>query len=98
MVFLIEQILADRDFIGNNTAEENFTEPGIIEPVFKEQNFSSINSVFSQDAAAICERILDLESRIDASLEIESLLHGFEGGYIPPGPSGLIMRGKGTDQ
>ena len=72
--FLIEQILADRDFIGNNTAEENFTEPGIIEPVFKEQNFSSINSVFSQDAAAICERILDLESRIDASLEIESLL------------------------
>lgn len=92
--FLIEHVLADRGFVGDNTEEENFTEPGITEPFFKEQNFSSINSVFSQDAAAICERILDLESRIDASLEIESLLHGFEGGYIPPGPSGLIMRGK----
>jgi cobaltochelatase CobN len=93
---LTEQILADQSPTEQNIAEGSFTEPGIIEPDFKEQVFAgqNINPVFSQDAAAICERILDLESRIDASLEIESLLHGFEGGYIPPGPSGLIMRGK----
>ncbi|HAV42442.1 TPA: cobalt chelatase [bacterium] len=40
------------------------------------------------------ERILDLNRRIDESCEIEALLHGFEGGYIPPGPSGLITHGR----
>ena len=39
-------------------------------------------------------RIRDLDRRIGASLEIESLLHGFNGGYIPSGPSGLITRGR----
>ena len=38
--------------------------------------------------------VLDLAARIDASDEIGSLLSGFAGGYIPPGPSGLITRGK----
>lgn len=40
------------------------------------------------------ERIVDLNRRIDESQEIEALLHGFDGGYIPPGPSGLINRGR----
>lgn len=40
------------------------------------------------------ERIADLNERIDASTEIDSLLHGFSGGYIKPGPSGLITRGR----
>jgi len=44
--------------------------------------------------AEIGERIADLNTRIDASKEIEALLHGFEGGYIPAGPSGLITRGR----
>lgn len=39
-------------------------------------------------------RITDLSRRIEASTEIESLLHGFSGGYIQPGPSGLITRGR----
>lgn len=38
--------------------------------------------------------VLDLAARIDASDEIGSLLSGCAGGYIPPGPSGLITRGK----
>ncbi len=40
------------------------------------------------------ERILDIDRRIGESLEIESLLRGFDGGFIPPGPSGLIARGR----
>jgi len=44
--------------------------------------------------AEVVERIADLNNRITASKEIESLLHGFEGGYIPAGPSGLITRGR----
>lgn len=40
------------------------------------------------------ERIDDLNLRIDASREIDALQHGFEGGYLPSGPSGLITRGR----
>ncbi len=39
-------------------------------------------------------RILDITSRIRESDEIKSLLNGFSGHYIPPGPSGLITRGR----
>lgn len=40
------------------------------------------------------KEILELNRRIDESKEIESLLNGFQGGYIPAGPSGLISRGR----
>jgi cobaltochelatase CobN len=42
----------------------------------------------------IQDGVLDLAARIDDSDEIGSLLSGCAGGYIPPGPSGLITRGK----
>jgi len=51
----------------------------------------------NHDASAIAlmrERVLDLSRRIEASQEMKSLLHGMEGGFIEPGPSGLITRGK----
>ena len=40
------------------------------------------------------EKVIDISSRIEASDELGSLLHGFDAGYIEPGPSGLITRGK----
>ena len=40
------------------------------------------------------EKVRDLSCQIEASREMESLLHGMEGGFIEPGPSGLITRGK----
>ncbi|OGV47749.1 MAG: hypothetical protein A2X49_11970 [Lentisphaerae bacterium GWF2_52_8] len=40
------------------------------------------------------ERIRDINRRIDESGEIEALLSGFDGSYIPSGPSGLISRGR----
>jgi cobaltochelatase CobN len=39
-------------------------------------------------------KILNLDTRIDASKEIDALLSGFEAKYIPAGPSGLITRGR----
>ena len=42
----------------------------------------------------IRKEILDLNKRIEESKEIKSLLNGLKGNYIPPGPSGLITRGK----
>ena len=50
-----------------------------------------------QDKAAVSalrEKVLDLSRRIEASDEMKALLHGMDGGFIDPGPSGLITRGK----
>ena len=49
---------------------------------------------YTHQLEQVKERIADLNRRIDESQEIEALLHGFDGGYIPPGPSGLITRGR----
>ena len=43
---------------------------------------------------AIDATIEDLLSRVERSEEMQSLLNGFNGGYIEPGPSGLITRGR----
>jgi cobaltochelatase CobN len=43
---------------------------------------------------AIRTKVFDLQTRMEASLEIESLFNGMEGGYIEAGPSGLITRGR----
>ncbi|MDD3041764.1 MAG: cobaltochelatase subunit CobN, partial [Methanosarcinaceae archaeon] len=51
-------------------------------------------SEVSEALDKIKARVLDLDARLEASEEIEALLHGFEGGYIEAGPSGLIMRGR----
>lgn len=40
------------------------------------------------------EKVRDLASRMDSSDELGSLENGMSGGYIPPGPSGLLSRGK----
>ncbi|MFA7695774.1 MAG: cobaltochelatase subunit CobN, partial [Methanoregula sp.] len=38
-------------------------------------------------------RILDIDRRLGESKEIDALLSGFDGKYIPSGPSGLVTRG-----
>lgn len=40
------------------------------------------------------DQVMDISSRIDASDEMGSLLRGFGGRFIEPGPSGLITRGR----
>lgn len=42
----------------------------------------------------VIARIRDFSERIDRSDEIGSLLNGLNGEFIPPGPSGLVTRGK----
>jgi len=63
--------------------------------------FPSNNNLFSRrltpteekNLENIAERIKDINQRIESSEEIKSLLTGFQGLYINPGPSGLITRG-----
>jgi cobaltochelatase CobN len=47
-----------------------------------------------EELEAIREKVMDLQSRIEESQEIEALLNGMDGGYIEAGPSGLITRGR----
>ena len=49
---------------------------------------------FGRDLQAIRQRVMDISRRLDESLEIESLLNGMDGRYVPAGPSGLIERGR----
>lgn len=51
----------------------------------------------STEVSKLCdyaEIIRDISNRIDNSKEIESLINGLNGGYIGPGPSGYITRGR----
>lgn len=41
-----------------------------------------------------CERIRDIDRRIDESKEIDALLRAMNGEYISPGPAGIITRGR----
>ena len=44
--------------------------------------------------AKFVDMIEDIRSRIDSSDEVGSLMNGYDGGYISPGPSGYITRGR----
>ena len=63
--------------------------------IAKEILAADLKQSLSPDTLALtAARILDIDRRISESREIDALLHGFDGGYIPSGPSGLIMRGR----
>ena len=52
---------------------------------------------FGLDAGRLAEiegGLIDLTRKIEASEEMEALARAFEGGFIDPGPSGLISRGR----
>jgi len=63
--------------------------PGSLEKVFDRE----ISAPDKEELGAIAKRIIDISSRIEDSKEIDSLLNGYNGRYIPAGPSGLISRG-----
>ncbi len=48
----------------------------------------------TSDLPAAWRRIRDIKRRVDDSREIKALLSGMSGRYIPPGPSGIITRGR----
>lgn len=66
-----------------------------------EQSPASYGEIFARTVSdrdtreldIIRARIIDINQRIEDSREIDSLLNGFDGGYIPAGPSGVISRG-----
>jgi len=53
----------------------------------------TLKTASSPNLMILMERICDLDARITASSEMDSLLNGLSGGYILSGPSGLATRG-----
>ncbi len=70
----------------------------LVKLVLKGSDDETISDAFGRPVpdgfGELRERILDLNLRITESREEESLLNGMAGGYIPPGPSGLVTRGR----
>lgn len=55
---------------------------------------AGLDPSWAADFGKDIDAILDIASRIEGSDEIGSLMNGYDGGYIPPGPSGYITRGR----
>jgi cobaltochelatase CobN len=81
-----EQDALARQFISAFLAGETDPSAGILGDLLKRRDFVAIS--------LLRDKVLDLSQRIEASQEMKSLLHGMDGGFIEPGPSGLITRGK----
>lgn len=56
--------------------------------------FCGVNDDFTVALERIQRIIDDVKERTLSSDEMGALLNGFNGGYIPPGPSGIITRGR----
>ncbi|MGB9792338.1 MAG: cobaltochelatase subunit CobN [Thermacetogeniaceae bacterium] len=88
---LLEEIdAACRAFIGHLLKGEE-VDPGLAQEILGDK------FVFPDalgEVNSLLPRVLDLDRRIEESQEIEFLLSGFAGKYIPAGPSGLITRGR----
>lgn len=56
--------------------------------------FKIVNEEKIKDIASFKERVEDIAKRISECKEIESLLSGMEGQFIPAGPAGIVTRGR----
>ncbi|KAF5074123.1 Aerobic cobaltochelatase subunit CobN [anaerobic digester metagenome] len=88
------EILFDLDVIGKviiskfldgNVITADFCLP---EPYMK-KNLAALDQINQFKA-----RIIDIDSRIEDSQEIDSLLAAMNGEYVSPGPAGIITRGR----
>ena len=88
---LMEEIdTASKAFIGYFLKGDE-VDADFAQEILKEKYFSP---EFLPELNEVLPRVTDLDASIEASLEIEALLSGFDGKYIPAGPSGLITRGR----
>lgn len=49
---------------------------------------------YREKLEAVRERTLDIAARLERTREIDALLGGMDGRYVPAGPAGLITRGR----
>ncbi|MFZ5453869.1 MAG: cobaltochelatase subunit CobN [Thermodesulfobacteriota bacterium] len=90
------ELLAEIDLLGKEVIRELLlaTDADWPEKVREVMVGRIVAAEHLSDLAAVRRKLADLNHRLESSREIEALLRGAGGGYIPPGPSGLITRGR----
>ncbi len=95
------ELLADVERLGREacgTALASEDEAGFTQAVLALVGERLVDGTAVEDLpavlSAIWRRLQDVKRRVDDSLEIDALLTGMAGGYIEPGPSGIITRGR----
>jgi cobaltochelatase CobN len=88
------EVLADIDTIGKSMIAE-FLDQGDISAAFRlPEPYQLKNPAVLAEINGFRERISDINSRIEASQEIEALINAMNGDYVSPGPAGIITRGR----
>ena len=90
------QLLRDADTLSKKLIEKFLENPDIPPEVLTKEILGKQlkNTIEVELLCTFKRKVMDIAKRIDSSTEIESLLAGFGGSYIQPGPSGLITRGR----
>ena len=89
------RLLAEADELSRRVVEAALSGQTAAE-IFEELSFNALDSNSQREVVEelrrMVKKISDVSSRIDSSDELGSLLRGFEGGYVEPGPSGLVTK------
>ncbi|HIE30272.1 TPA: cobaltochelatase subunit CobN, partial [Candidatus Poribacteria bacterium] len=83
-----------REFLNGNLPPEELAQKVLGSGVSPVASFLCGDNNAIRQLSLLREKVLDLNEKIQASKEMDSLLNGFSGRYIPAGPSGLITRGR----
>jgi cobaltochelatase CobN len=89
-------ILFDLDIIVKDILRQ-FLAPGAVRINLDkalELSYAIVDSIQIDVINAVRERILDIHQRLQISKEIDALLSGLNGDYIPAGPAGVVTRGR----
>ena len=90
---LMSEVLAEVDSLGKEILN-GFLDGKDATAVCKEVLGDRLKRLDEAMIHSVRDRADEIAWRIDSADEIGALLHGFDAGYIEPGPSGLITRGK----
>ncbi|MHC1753480.1 cobaltochelatase subunit CobN [Humidesulfovibrio sp.] len=91
------ELLADVERLGRECCGAALAcsdEAGFVQAALALVGERLVDGASADDLPAVFRRIRDVKRRVDDSLEIDALLSGMAGGYIEPGPSGIITRGR----
>lgn len=87
-------ILRDLDSIGREFVKYILKDMVIDESIDANCEYRIISNIDNEDINYIRERINDLDKRIEMTAEMDNLIGASNGTFVPPGPSGVVTRGR----
>ncbi|MGI5984697.1 MAG: cobaltochelatase subunit CobN, partial [Oscillospiraceae bacterium] len=87
-------ILSDIDLIGREVIMRLLNGDEIDETIDKSRTYHFKDRSVLPALYALREHLLDLNTRVDESTEMENLLDAMDSHFVMPGPSGVVTRGR----